>query len=88
MARYEQAVRWIADMDDSDLGDPDEGGYIVSVCLVADVWSKERHEVYADVMTRRRIDTAAHQREVNAEYDEEDRMMDQQELYASSQSGE
>ncbi len=76
MARYDEAVRWIADNDDSDLGDPDEGLYIVSICLVADCWNRDQHVVYADVTRRREINQARHQREIDAEYDEEDRMMD------------
>ncbi len=75
MARYDDAVRWIADMDNTDLGEPSEGTYIISVCLVADVFGKDRHIVYCDVVRRRRIDEVRHQREIEAEYDEEDRTM-------------
>ena len=75
MATYRDAIRWIADNDDSDLGDPSDGTYIVSISLVADIFGKEPHTVYWDVVRRRRIDNAKHQRSIWAEEEEESRMM-------------
>ncbi|MBT9165939.1 MAG: hypothetical protein DDT25_00602 [Chloroflexi bacterium] len=62
MASYKDAVIWIADNDDSDLGDPNTGTYIVSISLVSDIFGKEPHAVYLDVVRRRKIDNAKHQR--------------------------
>ena len=81
MARYREAVQWIADNDDAELGDPDEGGYIVSVILVADLFGKDANQVYFDVMTRRDRDAKAHERHIRAEEEEEARMMDNDPMY-------
>lgn len=76
MARYDDAVRWIADNDDVDLGlSEDEGAYLVSICLVADIFRKHPDVVYADIVRRRRIDYEKSRRQIEAEYDEEDRML-------------
>lgn len=75
MAKYSYAIQWIADNDDSDLGDPEDGTFIISICLIADLFGMDQHVVYADVCQRRRIDKARSKREQAAEYDEEDRML-------------
>lgn len=40
---YRETVEWIAYNDDADIGD--EGGYIVSIMMTADLWSKTPDEV-------------------------------------------
>jgi hypothetical protein len=42
---YRETIDWIAHNDDADLGDEDEGGYIVSVVMTADLWGKSPAEV-------------------------------------------
>lgn len=76
MATYKDAVQWIADNDDADLGDPDEGGFIVSIHLVADLFRKDAGKVWGDVSKRRDLDRRSHQRAVWSEEEEEGRMMD------------
>lgn len=76
MARYRDAVQWIANNlnmtklvgEDDLFADPIE--------LVAHLWGKPSHHVCSDVLDRRSIDSRRHQREIDAEYDEEDRLMD------------
>jgi hypothetical protein len=75
MAKYSDAIQWIADNDDTDLGEPEDGIFIVSICLVADLFGKDQHIVYADVRRRRRIDSARFKQQQQREYDEEDRML-------------
>ncbi len=77
MANYKNAVQWIADNDDADLGDPDEGGFIASIRLVADLFRKDAGVVWGDVSKRRDLDQRAHQRAIWAEEEEEGRMMDE-----------
>lgn len=67
MATYKDAISWIADNDDSDLGDPIEGNFIVSIALVADIFGKARHVVYLDVTRRRKINSAEPRRANKAE---------------------
>lgn len=54
MAAYATAVQWIADNDDSDLGDPADGTLLVTIALVADLFHKDQYDVYAEVQRRRR----------------------------------
>lgn len=57
MARYKDAVAWIAWNDspgDSDSLDPEVVGYLVSSVLVADVWGKSPAEVGRDVVEFRK----------------------------------
>lgn len=50
VASYMDAVRWIAFNDDCDLGTPDTG-FIISICLVADLWREgDQVQVAADVV--------------------------------------
>lgn len=55
MARYQDAVEWIALNDNSGQGDPvsEIAGYI-STCLVADVWNKDQNDVAKAVAKVRR----------------------------------
>lgn len=48
-ASYKNAIRWIADNDDSDIGN-EESGWIISVHLVADLFGKEPRRVALDVL--------------------------------------
>lgn len=75
MARYKDAVDWIASNDDSDLGDPVDGTFIVSICMTADLFGKEDHEVYCDVVKRRRLNERREQRFQEGEEAEEARML-------------
>lgn len=50
---YREAVRWIAYNDDVDLGNEDQG-WIVSICLVADLWGKPAAEVAKSVENERK----------------------------------
>ena len=75
MARYADAIQWIADNDDANLGDPEDGCFIVSISLIADLFGKDEHVVYADVKTRRRIDERRRHLRQQGEYDEEDRTL-------------
>lgn len=81
MARYRDAVQWLANNEDQDLGDPDEGGYLVTIHFAADLFGKEAGQVYADVRRRRDLDQRAHERMIRAEEEEEDRMMDDNPRY-------
>lgn len=49
---YRSAVQWIAGNDDEELGN-DDTGYILTVCMVADLWGKEQAQVAADVLKLR-----------------------------------
>ncbi len=75
MARYRDAVQWIASNDDQDLGDPAEGGFLVSIQLIADLFGREAETVAADVRRRRDLDQRAHDRQQRAEEEEEPRVM-------------
>ena len=57
MAAYKDGVQWIADNDDANLGEPDDGGYIVTIMLVANIFGKDPDKVYKDVVARRKKDT-------------------------------
>ena len=53
---YTQAVRWIALNDDEDIGTA-ATGYIVTICLVADLFGRSEGAVAVAVLAhRRRID--------------------------------
>lgn len=49
---YREAVAWIAYNDDEEIGS--EGGYIVSIMLVADLFGKEPDEVARAVEAKRK----------------------------------
>ena len=44
MATLQEAVEWIANNDDVDIGDG-ETGYIISICLVADLFGRWPSEI-------------------------------------------
>ena len=49
-AGIRDAVEWIARNDDSDLGCPEEGGYLISIMLTADLFGLEPNDVYNRVV--------------------------------------
>lgn len=53
VASYRQAIDWIAYNDDCDIGCADDG-YIISICLVADLWREGDQETVAKDVVRRR----------------------------------
>ena len=53
MATLQAAVEWIANNDDQDLGNDDDG-YIISVYLVADLFGRTPREIAWAVDTERR----------------------------------
>ena len=44
MATLQAAIEWIAYNDDVDIGD-EECGYLISICLVADLFDRHPHEI-------------------------------------------
>lgn len=50
---YREAIRWIAYNDDVDLGNADTG-WIISICLVADLWCKDQADVAKAVENERK----------------------------------
>lgn len=49
-AGYKAAVRWIAENDETDIGD-EHHGYILTILLVADLWQNgDADKVARDVM--------------------------------------
>jgi len=60
MAKYTDAVEWIAENDDVDLGSPEAGGFILSINLVADIFGKTPETVHNDV-ARKRSKEESHQ---------------------------
>jgi hypothetical protein len=60
-ASYPRAVEWIAYNDDVELGD-NETGWIVSICLVADLFQGgDQTKVATDVMKFRRKNVVGYQ---------------------------
>lgn len=56
MARYAEAVDWIANNDECTERDAEVIAELISVVLVADLWQKEAEDVAADVLkVRKRI---------------------------------
>ena len=53
MARYADAVRWIAENDETAETEAEEMETLISVLLVADVWSKPVETVARDVIRLR-----------------------------------
>ena len=49
MARYVNAIRWIADNDDTNWLNDDNGTESVTAALVADLWGKSHARVRADI---------------------------------------
>ena len=85
MARYRDAVQWIADHDDSDLGWPTDGRFHPSVSLVADLFGKPHHTVHADVRIRRLqrlIQEARYRSQTGAACDEQTRALRRSEFVA------
>ena len=80
MAKYRDAVRWIADREEAELLDADES-YVGTVVLVAALFGKEEGEVAEAVVRRRAIDARRHQRAIEDEEAEEARMMDADPMY-------
>lgn len=78
MARYRDAIQWLAN---SCLKppEPDDDVYPETVEIVAKLFGKECRVVERDALNRQALDRVAHQRAIDAEYDEEDRMMDERE---------
>lgn len=60
-------MKWPAIAMRSDLGDISEGGFIVTVVFVADLFGIEPHRVAADVLHRRQIDQRCQERQTRAE---------------------
>lgn len=79
MARYRDAVQWIANNTTGQLVGEDDL-FADTIELTAHLFGKPSHHVALDVLERRGIDRRRHQREIDAEYDEEDRMMDVMEM--------
>ena len=50
MARYMDAIRWIANNDEPECTDVDVVAGMISVQLIADVWDKGTATVAADVV--------------------------------------
>ena len=53
MARYAEAVAWIANNDETAETEADVIASLISVVLVADLWRKEPEDVAADVLRAR-----------------------------------
>jgi hypothetical protein len=53
MARYVDAVAWIANNDETSETDAAVIAELISVVLVADLWRKEPEDVAADVLRAR-----------------------------------
>lgn len=54
MARYKDAIAWIALNDDVDIGEPGGAPPLISMCLVADLFDKEVEEVHRAVVKYRK----------------------------------
>lgn len=52
-ASYRIAIGWIAFNDDCNIGDEDHG-YLISICLVADLFGKSQETVARAVLARRK----------------------------------
>jgi hypothetical protein len=52
MATLREAVEWIANNDDVDIGDG-EHGYIISICLIADLFGRWPSEIAGAVVAER-----------------------------------
>jgi hypothetical protein len=57
MARYIDAIQWMADNDDTDWveeyesGGPHGGSHpSVTACMIADLWDKTEQQVYTDLV--------------------------------------
>jgi len=58
---YMSAIRWIADNDDTDWLDDDSGSPSVTLCLVADVFSRTVEDATADLRKQIEKDRSAQQ---------------------------
>jgi len=57
MAKYKTAIEWIANNDgngDDERLNIDHVSYMVSVCLIADLFAKDQHKVGIDVIKKRK----------------------------------